>query len=186
MIVTRLSLSCTNGPGPRRLRWAPCTLAVLVLGLVFLSLGSSLRAEEPSSGTLLVGVSGVQRLPWTSSEDRFTYGSLEYRYTLPYQRLSVAGCVEFRGGTRSYNVSLHFKVWENKRYIFAIESGPGYLSTGREFLGNKLEFRSLAELQIKLTSRHRVGIDYCHYSNAHTGSINPGAESLRVFWAIRL
>jgi hypothetical protein len=162
-------------------------LRTLLLATLFLvSAALPALAAEPSKGTLLVGVSRVARLPWTDSSARFTYGSLEYRHALLYERLSIAGSVEFRGGIRYYNASLHFRIYENDRFVIAIESGPGFLNTGREFLGNRLEFRSLAELQIKLTDRQRVGIDYCHYSNASTGSINPGSESLRFFWAIRL
>lgn len=159
---------------------------LLLVAMLLMAAAIPALAEGPSKGTLLLGVSHVARLPWTSSDDRFTYGSFEYRYPLPYERLSVAGSLEFRGGIRYYNVSLHFKVWENKRYVIALESGPGWLNTGREFLGNRLEFRSLAEIQFKLNSRQCLGIDYCHYSNASTGSINPGTESVRFFWAIRL
>ena len=186
MIFTRLPRCCPDRTSAYRPWWAPSWLAALALGLALLSHGLPLLAEEPSKGSLLLGVSHVTRLPWTSSDDRFTFGSIEYRYPLPYERLSVAGSFEFRGGIRYYNMSLHFRVWENKRYLIAIESGPGWMNTGREFLGNRLEFRSLAELQFKLNSRQSLGIDYCHYSNAHTGSINPGTESVRFFWAIRL
>jgi hypothetical protein len=159
---------------------------LILLLLLVLTFALPALADEAPKDELIVGISGLVDAPWTGEDDNFTYGSLEYRFALPWERFSIGTSFEFRGGVRYVNASLYFKVYESKRFVVGIESGPGYLNTGREILGNSLEFRSMVELQFKLTDRQRVGIDYCHYSNASTGSINPGSESLRFFWAIRL
>jgi hypothetical protein len=172
--------------GATRLTRSVChVLSLLALGLLLLSMGLPVKAEERQPGTLVVGIATAVRTPSGRGLSGFDYGSLEYRITLPCERLSVAGSFEFSGGDRYVNVGLFFKILETDRFIVGIGSGPGFMKNGRFTLGNRLEFRSVAELQVKLGKRYRLGLDYCHYSNGGTGSINPGAESIRLFLAIK-
>ena len=160
-----------NGPFPL---W----IALIIL----LGIGSCLSAAEPNHGSLLVGMASSVRSP----EHAFSYGSLEYRYEFESGKLSALTCVEWNGGNCYASVGLFCKLYQSSRLMVGIGSGPGFLNHGRFTLGNKLEFRSIAEIQMKVSRRCSVGIDYCHYSNAGTGSINPGAESIRFFIAIRM
>lgn len=160
-----------NGPFPL---W----IALIIL----LGIGSCLSAAEPNHGSLLVGIASSVRSP----ERAFSYGSLEYRYEFGSGKLSALTCVEWNGGNCYASVGFFFNIYQSSRFTVGIGSGPGFLNHGRFTLGNKLEFRSIAEIQMKVSRRCSVGIDYCHYSNAGTGSINPGAESIRFFIAIRM
>lgn len=153
-----------------------------ILGLAFLIGAQTLTAGERFQSSLLLGLGRTVRAPGPT----ISTGSLEYRYEFCPGRLSALACVEWNGGTRYASAGLFLKLFESDRLVLGIGSGPGYLNIGRFTLGNRLEFRSVAEIQLKLNNRCYMGLDYCHYSNGGTGSINPGAESVRMFLAIRL
>lgn len=166
-----------------------CRKARLFLGVVILFVLSCspmcLSAGEPLESTFLFGTARTIRAPEREHSSGVFLGSLEYRLGIPNSRLSALACFEWRGSDRYITAGLFFKVFESDRLIIGIGSGPGFFNNGRFTLGNRLEFRSIAEIQIKLSRHYRLGLDYCHYSNGGTGSINPGAESVRLFLAIR-
>jgi hypothetical protein len=163
--------------------------ARLFLGVVITFAFSSslmcLSAGETLESTFVFGTARTIRAPEREHSPGFFLGSFEYRLGIPNSRLSALACFEWRGSDRYITAGLFFKVFESDRLIIGIGSGPGFFNNGRFTLGNRLEFRSVAEVQIKLSRHYRLGLDYCHYSNGGTGSINPGAESVRLFLAIR-
>jgi hypothetical protein len=184
-MISRRVLSSCSALG-RLVRWSNLRpLLSLVTVLVLSSSLLSAHASEPLESTILIGTSRTIRAPGRDLSLGFFTGSVEYRVAFPYPRLSALACFEWRGSDRYFTAGLFFRILETDRFVFGVGSGPGFFDNGRFTLGSKLEFRSVAEVQIKLGRHYRLGLDYCHYSNGGTGSINPGAESIRVFLAIR-
>ncbi len=179
----------TEAPGPAPgmygFGWTGPTpqLGLLASALVALNSAHALKpaAAERLSGNLLVGAARTIRAPLSEA----TVGSLEYRCDFGSSRFSAFLCFEWLDGDRAASMGFFFRIYETESLLLGIGSGPGYFHNGKVTLGNRLEFRSVAELQFKLKNGNAWGIDYCHYSNGGTGSINPGAEALRVFLRIQ-
>ena len=140
-----------------------------------------LYAQGLSNGTLIAGYSVT-----INDNTDFRYGSLEYRYQLKWQRLSILGALEWNGDNRYSTVGLFMTLFRGRRFRLGIGSGPGFMNNGKSVLGSELEFRTFAEFQVRLGSRFAWGVDVCHYSNGGISSVNPGAESVRFFIAWRL
>jgi AcrR family transcriptional regulator len=70
------------------------------------------------------------------------------------------------------------------RWLFAVATGPGYYFRQSGFdLGYALEFRSTFYAARRLGHGNAVGISFSHYSNSGMRNHNPGAETVRVFYA---
>lgn len=183
-----LSIAVSPGGAPRVSTQRGKISVFLCFASVFalLSASPALAAEKRLESDLLIGLARTVRAPARESSSGFSLGSLEYRADFPNRRWSALACFEWRGSDRYLSAGLFFKIYESEKFIIGIGSGPGFFNKGRFTLGNRLEFRSVAEFQIKVSARYRLGLDYCHYSNGGTGSINPGAESVRIFFACHL
>ena len=76
---------------------------------------------------------------------------------------------------------LYYDVQLGKRVLFTPCFGTGYYNRGDDKdLGLSLQWRSGAELAIKMPRKWRVGFMYHHLSNWGFGSPNPGAESYLI------
>jgi lipid A 3-O-deacylase len=61
--------------------------------------------------------------------------------------------------------------------------GPGLYRAGDGIdLGYPLEFRSELEVGCRLGRRSRIGVSLAHMSNAGLGDINPGTETLTLYY----
>ncbi len=73
----------------------------------------------------------------------------------------------------------------DSRWLFAAATGPGYYFRQSGFdLGYALEFRSTFYAARRLEHGNVVGTSFSHYSNSGMRNHNPGAETVRVFYAI--
>ena len=147
-----------------------------------LLLASAISASAGDTDLLI----GAGRLDLRNSPG-IAYGSFEAthlwgdsRYWGFWGAADLSGSADWVGGGL-------FATWPfAERWSLTISSGPGWYSEpSRLKLGNSLEFRSTAYL-IYRWSRYGAGISVSHYSNAGTASHNPGTESVRLFFSIRL
>ena len=107
------------------------------------------------------------------------------RYDLPKQYgpfqpamgISVTddGSVWFGAGS-----SWTYSFMQDRAYV-QLHLMPGIYGKGRgPDLGSVVEFRSGAEIGFETTKGVRIGLSYDHRSNADTGSINPGLETIQL------
>ena len=76
---------------------------------------------------------------------------------------------------------LYFDVPLGRRVVFTPCFGAGYYNRGDDKeLGLSLQWRSGAEIAMKIPRKCRLGFMYHHLSNWGFGSPNPGAESYLV------
>jgi len=69
--------------------------------------------------------------------------------------------------------------------VFTPSTGVGLWSSGDgKELGSVVEFRSTAEVTVRLSSGAQIGASLTHLSNAGIGRRNPGANSLTASYAI--
>ena len=72
-------------------------------------------------------------------------------------------------------------IGNQNRWNFTPSFGLGYYDDGDgKKLGNKLEFRTTAEISYQLINDHRIGISFGHISNANIGNKNPGVEIISL------
>ena len=154
---------------------------LFLAGLLAIWLTQAPSAQGLHDGTVLAG--GSQSI---HDLEGFRYGSLECRFPLKWQRLSALVCLEWNGDDRYVTAGLFLTLVEGRRFRLGIGSGPGFMNNGKSLLGSEIEFRSFAEIQVLVTRRFVWGLDICHYSNGGISSVNPGAESIRLFLAWKL
>jgi hypothetical protein len=158
-------------------------LRILAAGLLLPALPATpARAESATWG--MVGTSyGAYRY-----HPRKLFLSLELDRKPGAGPLGFWVALEGREGTGQYLGAGPLLVWApNPDWKVAGSSGPGYYhrNSGLD-LGCQLEFRSSCYVAHRLGSAGWLGLSASHYSNAHLGHTNPGAETLRVFWSIPL
>jgi hypothetical protein len=72
-------------------------------------------------------------------------------------------------------------------WSIAAGSGPGYyLREDGLDLGYPMEFRSTFYLARRIGTASWLGASISHYSNGGLRKHNPGAETVRLFWAVQL
>ena len=114
-----------------------------------------------------------------------SYGFLEGRLAFGKHPFGSWVAVEFAGPARYYGVGLYCDLVRKGRMTVSISLGPGFLyGDGGRKLGHEMEFRSAIELWYRMESGFRFGTSLCHYSNGGLGKVNPGEESVRVFFAV--
>jgi hypothetical protein len=88
----------------------------------------------------------------------------------------------FFGGGLLYNIDLP------PRWRITVGTGPGHYerSTTPNNLGYPVEFYSNVEVSTKVWYGHRIGLSFGHISNARLSHHNPGSESLRLMYEVRI
>ena len=72
-------------------------------------------------------------------------------------------------------------IGKNNNWHLTPSFGVGYYDDGKgKKLGNKVEFRTTLEFSYQLINNDRIGISFCHISNANIGKKNPGAEIISI------
>ena len=157
-------------------------LRPMLFAVVALLLASALSARAGDTDLLI----GAGRLNLRHSPG-IAYGSVEAahlwgdsRYWGFWGAADLSDSADWVGGGL-------FATWPfAERWSLTISSGPGWYSEPNKLkLGSTLEFRSTAYLAYRW-SRYGAGISVSHYSNAGTASYNPGTESVRLLFSIRL
>lgn len=155
-----------------------------------LSLGAALAAAllslaplATSAQNLVLGA-GHADFARPSSRDTDVI-SLEYQH-IPFHeaarfRAGVAAALDVhRTGDLFLGIGLYAEYDLSPRWFAEASLMPGAYNArdARNDLGRPLEFRSLLGLGYRLDDRHAVSLAITHKSNASTGSINPGVDSL--------
>ena len=65
--------------------------------------------------------------------------------------------------------------------------GVGYYSRGSSDLdlGYPVEFRTQLEIAREINAQNSLGLAVSHLSNAHLDNVNPGVETLSLYWHYR-
>ncbi len=124
-----------------------------------------------------------------AGDDQGAEVRLEYRSDLklwvfkPY--LAAAGTTTgsfFVGG------GVLVDIFFGRRWVVTGSVGANYYARGSADLdlGHGLQFRSQGELAYRFNNRARLGLAFSHYSNAGIGDINPGVETLSLYYSIPL
>ncbi len=110
---------------------------------------------------------------------------LEYRTAL-----SIIMARPFFGAFTTTDLNLYLYAgigWDlhfSKRIVVTPSFAPGlYLQGHGKHLGYPLEFRTCMEAAYKFDNKARLGVQFYHISNASIGEVNPGAESLILFYS---
>lgn len=112
--------------------------------------------------------------------------SFEYRYATGRYRPSPWLAIEATRRDLLVGIGMFFDVPLGENWLLTPSAGAMiYREHDGLGLGDPLEFRVQADL-FWCFGRSRVGGSIGHYSNAGIGDTNPGSESIKVLWAIRL
>jgi lipid A 3-O-deacylase len=150
---------------------------------VFLSLCSSIHCEkELPPDQLMVGLGVFEIMRERYRRPQF---QLEYRWDpTPYHVRPLAGVFVTDKGSMYFYGGVGYDIYIGKHVVVTPSFAPGlYFKQNGKELGLPLEFRSCMEASYETKSKHRVGAQFYHISNASLGFRNPGAETLMFFWA---
>jgi hypothetical protein len=163
-------------------RW----LSILAISLAGAFTGSPLHADgnEADPSYLVLG-SGAS---YVLSSTKFSLVSAEYRFEEDYYGVHpyLLGCSRSNGDNYYFGAGLLYNFKLSPRWRITISSGPGYYDHDRGSfnLGKSIEFYSNIELSTKIWHEQRLGLSFGHISNGGLGNHNPGAETLRLVYAI--
>lgn len=159
------------------------TLLAALIALAGISTADRACAADPDFLTLGAGYFDVLRQQKESGEVRVEYWS---DYKLWFLHPFVGGMMTTDNAGYGYT-GLRADIFLGRRVVFSIaEAVGGYIQGDGKKLGSVLEFRSAAELAYRFDDRGRLGVTIYHISNASTGSRNPGADIIGVFYAVPL
>jgi hypothetical protein len=158
---------------------------IIILPLIFLTsnLAKAGGEEESNYLSLSAAVFDVLQNSHTSIE-----GRVEFRlYRIPWIVKPLSGFMTNGSGSWYLYAGLLFDIPISPFFYVTPSFAPGlyYMSDCKD-LGWVLQFRSQIELAIKLESNLRFGLSFNHISNASLGIINPGVESLALFFQFPL
>lgn len=122
------------------------------------------------------------------NDNRKVFASAEVGHQLGDGPFGLWGAVEGFTGDGGYIGAGPLLMWSpGSNWVIAGGSGPGvYVRQDGENLGYALEFRSTFYVAHRLGHAGWLGASISHYSNAHLGSCNPGAETVRLFWSFTI
>jgi hypothetical protein len=153
-------------------------LAIAVFSLAFVS--APLLAN-PHRQAVIIGAGALDVLRHARSVDF----SLEYRFHSAGRFQPQLIGTWSTDGSRFVGAGLLLHATPARNWDIAVGFAPGYYE--REHgpaLGSSLEFFSSIELSRALRKGRRIGLHLGHISNGSFGDANPGAETIRLFWAI--
>jgi len=136
--------------------------------------------------------------PWWGPESSVLYAGF-YGIRGPQKWEDAVAGLEFRGGPFWWQLRLmagalaasdgNFFVYAGlladvpvANFLhFILSFAPGLGASGTDHqLGIPLDFRSTAEISVRLTAETRLGISFSHISNGKLASPNPGVETLSL------
>ena len=163
-------------------RWLNILALSIAATFTGLRLGAEVSDGDPS---YLVFGSGAS---YVLSSTKFSLASVEYRLEENYYGIHpyLLGCSRTNGDNYYLGAGLLYNFVLSPRWRITISSGPGYYdhNSGAFNLGKSIEFYSNIEVSTKVWHEHRLGLSLGHISNGGLGNHNPGAETLRLVYAI--
>lgn len=161
-------------------------LVMLAVGLTSLFSGSPDARAEGEPAFLRLGA-GVYNMFYkdTSAAIRVEYVFAEDRKLLWFTPfVGVTATVD--GAVYGY-AGLGINVFFGKRYVLTPDFAAGYYRQGGgKDLGSSFEIRSGFDFAYRFDDRSRFGVAFHHVSNAGSGDINPGEETLMLSYSIPL
>ena len=169
------------------MKWALVLLASLSLMLCAEESQKKESVNDPRLLSFGVGVFNIVRNT-KAANFQFEYRSdfALYKNQMIFIR-PLLGVMATSKGSGYFYGGLAFDFFFTKHIVFTPSFAPGiYIKGGGMELGFPLEYRSSAELAIRLNNQSRFGAMFYHISNASLGFRNPGTECLVFFYAIPL
>jgi hypothetical protein len=138
------------------------------------------------------------KAPWWGPESAVLYTGF-YGIRGPQKFEDAFAGLEFRGGTFWWELRLmtgalaasdgnffvyagvlaDVPVWEVVHLILSFAPGLGGSGTDHN-LGIPLDFRSTAEISVRITAGTRLGVSFSHMSNGSFAAPNPGVETFSL------
>ena len=141
---------------------------------------SPLRAT-PHREMVIFGAGGLDVLRPARAVD-FAF---EYRFPSSRRIQPEVLVTRSADGSRFVGAGLLLHATPGPVWDLAVGFAPGYYE--REHgpnLGSSLEFYSFVEISRARPRGRRLGLQLGHISNGSFGDANPGAETIRLFWAL--
>lgn len=159
------------------------SLLAALAALAGLATAERAHADDPAFLTFGSGYFDVLR-----QQDEAAAFRLEYWSDYKLWFVHPFGGAMLTSDASSYTYGgLRADLFLGRRVVFSIAEAVGaYIQGDGKKLGSVLEFRSAAELAYRFDDRSRLGVTIYHISNASTGSINPGADVVGLFYALPL
>jgi Lipid A 3-O-deacylase (PagL) len=159
---------------------------VVVLAGVFTGLPLLADGNEADPSYFVLG-SGAS---YVLSSTKFSLISAEYRFEENFYgvRPYLLGCSRSNGDNYYVGSGLLYNFDLSPQWRITISSGPGYYDHDRGSfnLGKSIEFYSNFEVSTRVWHGHWLGLSLGHISNGGLANHNPGAETLRLVYAIPL
>jgi hypothetical protein len=126
------------------------------------------------------GVHSICRDKYMTEEFRVEY---KFHQEVKHFRPFLGVMATLKGAVYAYGgIALDLVILD--KVIFSPNFAAGYYNQGGgRDLGYPLEFRSGIDVGWKFKNLNRLGVNFCHISNASLGHRNPGVESLVVFYS---
>lgn len=143
-------------------------------------------ADDPDFVSIGAGWFDFNRQKDQGAEFRIEYRS---DYKAPYVQfkpfLAMGGATS---GHFFLGAGILWDVYFGRRWVVTPSFAPHFYTGSDDKLdmGHALEFRSQLEVAYRFDDRSRLGLAVSHYSNAGLGDVNPGTETLSVYYSIPL
>jgi hypothetical protein len=165
-------------------------LRAFVAGILLLAAVPAWCSEQESPAAF--------KAPWWGPESAVLYGGF-YGIRGPQKWEDAVTGLEFRGGTFWWELRLMvgaLAASDGNVFVYAgvladvpvanflhliLSFAPGVGASGTDHqLGIPLDFRSTAEISVRLTAETRLGVSFSHISNGKLAAPNPGVETLSL------
>jgi hypothetical protein len=154
-------------------------IAIALLGMAALLGPLAARAEEPAFVTLGLGEYDIFH------NDQAGDFMLEYRADRFYFIHPKLGMEATTAGAFYAYGGFNFDIPMGNHFLLTLGTAVGHYSNGSgKDLGDTVEFKSGAEIALRLRNRARLAMALYHISNAGLGSDNPGTEILGLTYSI--
>ncbi|HLF59253.1 MAG TPA: acyloxyacyl hydrolase [Alphaproteobacteria bacterium] len=154
-------------------------LMAAALGAALVFTAATARAEDPAYLTPGIGIYDVFH------DDTAGDFSLEYRADRLWFLHPKAGMEATTDGAFYVYGGFNFDIPVGERIVLTLGTAVGHYSNGGgKDLGDPIEFKSGAEIALRLKNRVRIGLGLHHISNAGIGDDNPGTEVLGLTYSI--
>lgn len=176
---------------PERLRFAVrlCLAACLALGLAasknshaneFFSFG-----QKDSSALVTGGIGSIGNI-W-SDRDSAAVFSIEYRTSKSFEFLRLRPVIGILATTDESVyawIGLSTDMTFFERIVVSLDAGVGGYDKGNgQTLGHDVNFRTGGRVAWRFDNNARLGVGFHHLSNGGLDMINPGTESLSLYYS---
>jgi len=180
MIVPKMRGAGGHAPGTESFEGDRVLVRWFAAAVVVVALAGSARADDPSFLTLGAGVYDFGK----KHESAMVQAEWRGERALWHFKPIVGAAVEQHGAGYVY-AGILLDVFLSNRVVLTGSFAPSfYWEGGGKDLGLPLEFRSGIELAWRFDDRSRLGVSLHHLSNASLGDINPGMETVLVYYAL--